>query len=80
MTREEADQLLEQLNEEHPDRFTHRWLVREHAGEYSVVKVALPEGLRRDPLKATVEAGPSPRDADDPRTSLFRNIPPYGAA
>ena len=81
MTREEADELRERLSREHPDRVTHAWLAREGpAGEWSVVKVRLPGGAKRDPLKATVEAKPKPREADDPRPAIFRDVPPYGAA
>jgi hypothetical protein len=80
MTREEADELRERLSREHPDRATHVWLAREDAaGEWSVVKARLPAGVKRDPLKATVEAKPKPRDADDPRPAIFRDVPPYGA-
>jgi hypothetical protein len=81
MTREEAEQLRERLSREHPDRATHVWLAREDSpGEWSVAKVRLPAGMKRDPLKATVEAKPKPREADDPRPAPFRDIPPYGAA
>lgn len=79
MTRAEADQLRERLMREHPDRETHVWLAREDSpGEWSVAKVRLPAGVKRDPLKATVEAKPKPPEQEDPRT-FFRNIP-YGAA
>jgi hypothetical protein len=81
MTRDEADQLRVRMMREHPDRATHVWLAREDAaGGWSVVKVRLPSGVKRDPLNATVEAKPKPRDADDPRPAFFRDIPPYGAA
>jgi hypothetical protein len=80
MTREEATMQAEKLRSEHPDRATHTWAPREvSAGEWQVVKVRLPAGVRIDPLKATTEAKPRPPEADDPRPAIFRNIPPYGA-
>jgi hypothetical protein len=80
MTRDEAEQLRERLSREHPDRSSHVWLAREDPpGEWSVAKVRLPAGVKIDPLKATVEAKPKPREGDDPRQAIFRNIPPYGA-
>jgi hypothetical protein len=81
VTREEAKQLCERLTREHPDRATHAWIARqEPSGDWSVAKVKLPDGITRDPLKATTEAKPRPPEADDPRPAIFRNIPPYGAA
>ena len=81
MDREAAERECARLGSEHPDRATNSWLVREAGeGEWEVVRVPLPPGMRRDPLKATVEAKPEPRDAEDPRPAPFRNIPPYGAA
>ena len=80
MDRAAADQECKRLKAEHPQRTTNTWVVREAAeGEFEVVRVPLPAGMRRDPLQATVEAKPKPREADDPRQSIFRNIPPYGA-
>ena len=80
MDRAAADMECKRLQAEHPDRATNTWIVREAgAGEWEVVRVPLPPGMKRDPLKATVEAKPQPRDADDPRQSIFQNIPPYGA-
>jgi hypothetical protein len=67
MTRTEAEQLAERLDREHPDRVTHRWFARGEGGDWAVVKVRLPEGMRRDPLKETIEAKPKPSPADDPR-------------
>ena len=80
MTREEAEQLRERLSTEHPDRATHTWIARQDStGHWSLAKIRLPDGVKLDPLKATVEAKPKPREADDPRQAIFRNIPPYGA-
>jgi hypothetical protein len=37
-------------------------------------------GLQRTrPTGAHVESKPKPPEPDDPRPSLFRNVPPYGA-
>jgi hypothetical protein len=78
VTRDEAKQLCERLTREHPDR---AGIARqEPSGDWSVAKVKLPDGIKRDPLKATTEAKPRPPEADDPRPAIFRNIPPYGAA
>ena len=81
MDREAAERESKRLRDEHPDRATNTWIVREaDGGEFEVVRVPLPPGMRRDPLQATVESKPKPPEADDPRQSIIRNIPPYGAA
>jgi len=80
MDREQARLESERLRREHPERATHTWIPRAVDGRWEIVRVPLPPGIRRDPLKATIEAKPKPRDADDPRPAPFRNIPPYGAA
>lgn len=68
MTRDEAESLAQKLDREHPDRTTHRWFARQGEGDgWEVVKVRLPEGMKRDPLKETIEAKPKPSPADDPR-------------
>jgi hypothetical protein len=80
MDREAAERECKRLKAEHPERATNTWVAREtEAGTFDVVRVPLPPGMKRDPMQATVEAKPEPRDADDPRQSIFRNIPPYGA-
>jgi len=79
MDREQARAECVRLRREHPERASHTWIPREADGDWQVVRVPLPPGMRRDPLKATVEAKPKPRDADDPRPPFFRDIPPYGA-
>jgi hypothetical protein len=78
MTREEAQARCAQLNAD-PDR-ERQWFARQVAPqEWEVVSVAAPDGIRLGPLTATTEAKPRPAQAPDPRPSLFRNIPPYGA-
>ena len=80
MTREECEQRAAELNRSHPDRATHRWMVRETASGHQVVRVALPPGMRREPpSEANVEARPRPPMADDVRPVAFRDIGgPYG--
>ena len=61
MDRAAAEQECTRLKAEHPDRTTNTWIVREGAeGEWDVVRVPLPPGMKRDPLTATVEAKPEP--------------------
>jgi hypothetical protein len=79
MDQEQARRECERLRREHPERATHTWIPREVDGRWEVVRAPLPRGIRRDPLKATVEAKPQPRDAEDPRPAPFRNIPPFAA-
>jgi hypothetical protein len=75
MTREEAERERDRLTREHPDRTTHRWMARSDAeGEWSVVKIGLPPGMRVDPLTATTEAKPKPPQAEDPRSAHSRNV------
>ena len=76
----EAREECNRLKREHPERATHTWIPREVDGDWQIVRVQLPPGMRRDPLRATVEAKPKPRDPADPRQAPFQNIPPYGAA
>jgi hypothetical protein len=73
MTRADAEQRKQELAASDPD---HTWLVRERDGEWEVVKVGLP-GQKRPKLTTTTEASPKPQ-ADDPRTTGERLIPPYG--
>jgi hypothetical protein len=75
MTHEQATIRCEQLNREAPgDR---RWFVsRAGTEEWHVLSVSTPEV---GPLHASVESRPAPQDPPDPRPSLMRNIPPYGA-
>jgi hypothetical protein len=68
MNHQEAEALCERLAREDPERDSHKWLPRQgDDGEWSVVKVRMPDGLRRDPTKATIESKPKPPEADDPR-------------
>lgn len=47
MTREEAQRECKRLVREHPDRDRFEWLPRERDGCWEVVRVPLPEGIRR---------------------------------
>lgn len=79
MTREQAEAHAVQLNAEHPDRATNRWIVNEGEDGWTVARVALPPGLRVDPVKETTEARPRPELAPDPRSAFIRNVGgPYG--
>jgi hypothetical protein len=79
MNREEARQECERLRREHPERATHTWIPRETDGEWAVVRVPLPPGMRRDPLKATVEAKPRPPRSDDAPPWHAGGVPPYAS-
>ena len=74
MTRNEAEQRAAQLNAEHPERARYRWLVRASSEAFDVARVALPPGVRIDPVKETTEARPRPPQADDPRPAFFRDV------
>jgi hypothetical protein len=79
MTRQEAERRSAELNREHPDRGAYRWMPRERAGGWEVVRIAVPGGVRLDPLKEGVESKPRP-EAPDPRPAFFRDVGgPYGA-
>jgi hypothetical protein len=74
MTRDEAESHARALADEDPE---HRYFAREADGDWEVVRVAaLPGGIK--PTGTSIEARPRP-EADDPRESSVRQIPPYGA-
>jgi hypothetical protein len=73
MTRSEAEDRAKALNTEHPDRGSYRWMARDAEGGWQVVRMAIPGGVRLDPLKTAVESHPRP-PADDPRTSYDKNV------
>jgi hypothetical protein len=75
MTQTEAEDFARTQAREHPDRHTHRWMVKEQPdGSWTVAKVRMPPGTRIDPLKTTTEAKPKPPQPDDPRTSYDRSV------
>lgn len=74
MNEAEAQQQVEKLAAEHPDRATHRWRPRQEAdGSWSVIKIALPV---LGGLTAEVRAEEKPPTADDPRTAAVQNLGP----
>jgi hypothetical protein len=80
MDREQARAECVRLRREHPERATHTWIPREADRDWHVVRVPLPPGMRRDPLKATVEAKPKPPQSDDtPPWHSAGGVPPYAA-
>src|SRR5215212_5948499 len=76
MTRAQAEQRARRLQENDPDRDTHRFVAREGTGgEWDVARVEIPASLRRGTLTETVEAKPRPSPADDPGTGNERRMP-----
>ena len=77
MTQEEAKALCARNAAEHPERKVAQWRAQAvGGGEWTVVRIGLP------PTPETTEevrADEKPPTADDPRASIFQNIPPYGA-
>jgi hypothetical protein len=76
MTREDATARCAELNREQPGE--PRWFVsRAGTDEWHVVSVAAPGSP--GPLHAAIASHPAPEHPPDPRPSLIRNIPPFGA-
>jgi hypothetical protein len=75
VTEAEARNLCAQLAREHPEREANQWFARKGDDGWTVVKVPLPDGLKRQPLTPTIEAKPKPPQADDPRATHQRNAP-----
>ncbi len=75
MTRVEAERRAAELNRAQPG---YRWLAHERDGDWEVARLALPAGVRLDPLKEGVETRSKP-EAPDPRPAFFRDVGgPYG--
>ena len=74
MTRRQAEDRAAGLNREHADRARYRWMAREGGDGWEIVRLAIPGGVRLDPLNAVVEARPRPSPADDPRSSYDKNV------
>jgi hypothetical protein len=55
MTEAEARDLCAQLAREHPERAQNQWFAREEDDGWTVVKVRLPEALRRPPMTPTIK-------------------------
>lgn len=75
MTEQEARELCAHLAATDAERTTHQWLPRCRAGEWQVVKVAIPPPGDELTAEQRAEAHPSP--ADDPRTAHDRNVGPW---
>jgi hypothetical protein len=72
--RSEAEERARQLQAEHPDRATHRFIAwPSGGGDWEVVRVALPTGART-PHTETVGANPRTHP-DDPRTGNEQRAP-----
>ena len=74
MTKDEADTHARALADEDPE---HRYFAREAEDGWEVVRVAALPG-RLKPETTTTESRPRP-EADDPRTTMDRQIGPFGA-
>jgi hypothetical protein len=74
MNRDEAADRAASLNAEHPERKRYRWMAREADGAWQVVRMAIPGGVRLDPLKASIESRPRPQPAEDPRPLFDKNV------
>jgi hypothetical protein len=78
MTHEQAIARCRELNGD--DDREREWFPRQVGpDEWDVVSMVIPAGHRRGPLKETIEARPEPSEPPDPRPTIIRNIPPYGA-
>lgn len=73
MTESEAREHCARLAREHPDRADNQWFAREGDEGWTLVKVPLPEGLKRQQLTTTIETKPKPPQPDDPREAHQRN-------
>ena len=76
MTRDEAEDRARRLQAEDPERDRYRFVAREAAtGGWEVIRVELPDALRRGKITETIEARPQPSPADDPRTGNEQRVP-----
>jgi hypothetical protein len=80
VTREEAERESARLARESPDRAGHHWFPRaDAAGDWSVVRVAIPEAIGRRGMKEAQEARARPPEPANPRPLNEQLIPPFGA-
>jgi hypothetical protein len=64
------------LNAEHPERERFRWVAFPHKnGAWTVIKT--PRSKRVDPLTATTEAKPKPREQEPPWGGPVTDLPGY---
>ena len=76
MTRAEAEEQARRLQQEDPDRDTHRFVARPGSdGSWEVAKVEVPAALRRGKLTPTIDAKPRPSPGEDPRSGHERRAP-----
>ena len=75
VTREQAQALADRLNREAPDRRTYQRAVRDHGDTSEVIKIRVPQELRGESLRETVEVEEKPPQPDDPRWPAQRNAP-----
>ncbi len=60
MNREDAEHRAAELNREHPDRHTARWVARERDHVWEDDPNTLQDGMRNDQVNETVEAKHNP--------------------
>jgi hypothetical protein len=78
MTKDEADARCAALNSDETEE--RQWFVRQAGPDsWDLVSVAVSGLQRRGPLKEAVESTPRPSEPPDPRPTIFRHVPPYGA-
>jgi hypothetical protein len=78
MTHDVATRRAGELNRQ--ETLGRHWFVRQtEPGEYEVVAVTAPGMPSHGELHASIETKPKPNEPPDPRPSVFRNIPPFGA-
>ena len=78
MTKDEAIVRCAELNsDEHRKQ---QWFARQAGPDtWEVVSIAAPGLHPVGHLKEAVESKPRPSEPPDPRPTIFRHIPPYGA-
>ncbi|MEX0993762.1 MAG: hypothetical protein WDZ37_07195 [Solirubrobacterales bacterium] len=80
MTREQAAAECTRLSREDPERERFEFMPREAEGEWSVVKVPLPEGIRRTRHTGTAIEPPPESPAGPDSDERARNYWPAGGA
>jgi hypothetical protein len=78
MTHEQAIARCAELNAD--ETRTQEWFSRKVGpDDWEIVSIAMSGFSPTKPWKTTTEARPAPQESPDPRPSIFRNIPPFGA-
>ena len=72
LSEQRAKEICAHLAVTHNDRETHQWMPRRADSGWQVVKIALPPPA--DNLKTETRADERPDVADDPRSSISRNL------